>query len=178
MLKTGIDIGSTTVKIVATDNSGKILFSRYRRHNANAKEVVANLLTEMKDHCGDIEADIKMTGSVGMGFSEKYGLPFVQEVVAATKAVQSLYPGTATLIDIGGEDAKVVFFSNGRATDLRMNGNCAGGTGAFIDQMAVLLNVSVDELDRLASNSARTYPIASRCGVFCKTDIQTLSPAT
>lgn len=174
MLKTGIDIGSTTVKIVATDNSGKILFSRYRRHNANAKEVVANLLTEMKDHCGDIEADIKMTGSVGMGFSEKYGLPFVQEVVAATKAVQSLYPGTATLIDIGGEDAKVVFFSNGRATDLRMNGNCAGGTGAFIDQMAVLLNVSVDELDRLASNSARTYPIASRCGVFCKTDIQNL----
>lgn len=91
MLKTGIDIGSTTVKIVATDNSGKILFSRYRRHNANAKEVVANLMTEMKDHCGDIEADIKMTGSVGMGFSEKYGLPFVQEVVAATKAVQSLY---------------------------------------------------------------------------------------
>lgn len=174
MLKTGIDIGSTTVKIVATDNSGKILFSRYRRHNANAKEVVANLMTEMKDHCGDIEADIKMTGSVGMGFSEKYGLPFVQEVVAATKAVQSLYPGTATLIDIGGEDAKVVFFSNGRATDLRMNGNCAGGTGAFIDQMAVLLNVSVDELDRLASNSARTYPIASRCGVFCKTDIQNL----
>ena len=174
MLKTGIDIGSTTVKIVATDNSGKILFSRYRRHNADAKEVVANLMTEMKDHCGDIEADIKMTGSVGMGFSEKYGLPFVQEVVAATKAVQSLYPGTATLIDIGGEDAKVVFFNEGRATDLRMNGNCAGGTGAFIDQMAILLNVSVDELDRLASNSARTYPIASRCGVFCKTDIQNL----
>lgn len=174
MIRIGIDIGSTTVKVVVIDGNENILFSRYERHNANAKSVVLNILNDLKSHCGDAEADIKMTGSVGMGFSEKYGLPFVQEVVAATKAVQKHYPETATLIDIGGEDAKVVFFNNGQATDLRMNGNCAGGTGAFIDQMAILLNVGVDELDHLASSSTRIYPIASRCGVFCKTDIQNL----
>ena len=174
MIRIGIDIGSTTAKVAAVDDDGRVLFSRYRRHNADAKDAVAGILEEMKSHCGDAEVCVRMTGSVGMGFSEKHGLPFVQEVVAATKAVQRHYPATRSLIDIGGEDAKVVFFRDGRAADLRMNGNCAGGTGAFIDQMAVLLNVGVGELDGLAASAKQTYPIASRCGVFCKTDIQNL----
>ena len=109
-----------------------------------------------------------------MGISEKGSLPFVQEVVAATNYVRREHPHTATMIDIGGEDAKVVFFQDGQATDLRMNGNCAGGTGAFIDQMAILLGVSIDELNELALRSNQVYSIASRCGVFCKTDIQNL----
>ena len=104
----------------------------------------------------------------------KCSLPFVQEVVAATNYVRREHPHTATMIDIGGEDAKVVFFQDGQATDLRMNGNCAGGTGAFIDQMAILLGVSIDELNELALRSNQVYSIASRCGVFCKTDIQNL----
>ena len=174
MIRIGIDIGSTTVKVMATGADGDAVFSRYERHNANARDVVVSLLQELKDRCGDAEVDIRMTGSVGMGFAEKHGLPFVQEVVAATKAVQKYHPQTASLIDIGGEDAKVVFFRDGRAADLRMNGNCAGGTGAFIDQMAVLLNVGVDELNDLAMSAGQVYPIASRCGVFCKTDIQNL----
>ena len=174
MVTVGIDIGSTTVKAVAVGDGGEMLFSRYERHNANAREVVARLMGELMGRCGDIEAGVRLTGSVGMGFAEKCGLPFVQEVVAATKAVQKYYPETSSLIDIGGEDAKVVFFREGRAADLRMNGNCAGGTGAFIDQMAVLLGVGVDELDGLAARAENIYPIASRCGVFCKTDIQNL----
>ena len=174
MVNIGIDIGSTTAKVVAVGEDGSVLFSRYERHNANAREVVARVLGELQAALGDMDVCARLTGSVGMGFSEKYGYPFVQEVVAATKAVQKSYPETSSMIDIGGEDAKVVFFRDGRAADLRMNGNCAGGTGAFIDQMAVLLGVSVGELDGLAARAVQVYPIASRCGVFCKTDIQNL----
>ena len=174
MVNIGIDIGSTTAKVVAVGEDGSVLFSRYERHNANAREVVARVLGELQAALGDMDVCARLTGSVGMGFSEKYGYPFVQEVVAATKAVQKSYPETSSMIDIGGEDAKVVFFRDGRAADLRMNGNCAGGTGAFIDQMAVLLGISVGELDGLAARAAQVYPIASRCGVFCKTDIQNL----
>ena len=174
MVNIGIDIGSTTAKVVAVGEDGSVLFSRYERHNANAREVVARVLGELQAALGDMDVCARLTGSVGMGFSEKYGYPFVQEVVAATKAVQKSYPETSSMIDIGGEDAKVVFFRDGCAADLRMNGNCAGGTGAFIDQMAVLLGVSVGELDGLAARAVQVYPIASRCGVFCKTDIQNL----
>ena len=174
MIRIGIDIGSTTAKIVALDEAGNVLFSKYERHNANARDVVASVLKGLMTACGDADASVRLTGSVGMGFSEKHSLPFVQEVVAATKAVMKYHPEASSLIDIGGEDAKVVFFRDGHAADLRMNGNCAGGTGAFIDQMAVLLNVSIDELDSLATSATHTYPIASRCGVFCKTDIQNL----
>ena len=174
MIKIGIDIGSTTAKVVAVGEDGGVLFSRYERHNADARGVLSRVLAELSGVCGDAPVSVRLTGSVGMGFAEKCGFPFVQEVVAATKAVQKYYPHTSSLIDIGGEDAKVVFFREGRAADLRMNGNCAGGTGAFIDQMAVLLGVGVDELDGLAARAAQTYPIASRCGVFCKTDIQNL----
>lgn len=150
------------------------MFSRYKRHHARAREVVADMLGELLQEQGDVEACACITGSVGMGMSERHSIPFIQEVVAATKAIQQDYPQVASMIDIGGEDAKIVFFEHGEAADLRMNGNCAGGTGAFIDQMAVILGTDVDELNRLALKAGRIYPIASRCGVFCKTDIQNL----
>lgn len=174
MVRIGIDVGSTTAKLVAIGTTGEMLFSKYIRHNARAKEVVCGILREVKSLLGDVEARVKVTGSVGMGISEQTGIPFVQEVVAASKAVQANYPQIRSMIDIGGEDAKVVFFENAEAKDLRMNGNCAGGTGAFIDQMAVILGVNVENMNELAQNTCRIYPIASRCGVFCKTDIQNL----
>lgn len=174
MLRLGLDIGSTTVKLVAVDNCGKVCFTRYGRHNAQMGEVVQGFLEELLNEAGDTEVSLRVTGSVGMGLSERHNLPFVQEVVAATKAVQTLYRSARTMIDIGGEDAKIVFLKDGEAEDLRMNGNCAGGTGAFIDQMAIILGITVDELNDLALKATRTYPIASRCGVFCKTDIQNL----
>ena len=174
MIRIGIDVGSTTAKLVAVDEADTILFSRYERHNAKAKETVIPFLRELLSRVGDQDVVVRITGSIGMGISEKCSLPFVQEVVAAAKAIRKDYPHVMSMIDIGGEDAKVVFFKNAEATDLRMNGNCAGGTGAFIDQMAVMLGVDIEELGRLAMNATREYPIASRCGVFCKTDIQNL----
>lgn len=174
MLRLGLDIGSTTVKLVAIDDSGKVCFTRYGRHNAQMSDVIYSFLGQLFDEVGDMEVSLRVTGSVGMGFSEQYNIPFVQEVVAATKAVQMGYRTTNTMIDIGGEDAKIVIFKDGSAEDLRMNGNCAGGTGAFIDQMAIILGVTTDELSELAMHATQIYPIASRCGVFCKTDIQNL----
>lgn len=174
MIKIGLDVGSTTVKLVAIDKCNKVLYSRYERHNAQAKEVILDFLQELLPICGEENVSLRVAGSVGMGFSEQYSFPFVQEVVAAAKAIQANYVSAKSMIDIGGEDAKVVFFKDGEATDLRMNGNCAGGTGAFIDQMAIILGVDVEELNQLALNATRIYPLASRCGVFCKTDIQNL----
>lgn len=170
----GLDIGSTTAKIIAIDAAGEIVFSRYTRHNANVMRVVRTLFKEMKTQCGNCNISMSVSGSVGMGLAEKLQIPFVQEVVAATRLIKEQYPHTSTIIDIGGEDAKIVYFNQDGATDLRMNGNCAGGTGAFIDQMAILLHASIDELNDLALKAERTYPIASRCGVFSKTDVQNL----
>lgn len=175
MIRIGIDVGSTTVKVVALDEAGKTIFSKYQRHNAKAFETLAPALRELSELAGDVEAELCFTGSVGMGFSERLGLPFIQEVVAASRAVQASFPQVKSMIDIGGEDAKVVFFRDGKPHDLRMNGNCAGGTGAFIDQMAVLMGCGIDELNSLALNAKQIYTIASRCGVFCKTDIQNLA---
>ena len=164
--KVGLDIGSTTAKMVVLDKDGTtVLFSGYKRHQAKIQECLLGFLYQIKEQLGDIPLSFHITGSVGMGISEKCSLPFVQEVVAATNYVRREHPHTATMIDIGGEDAKVVFFQDGQATDLRMNGNCAGGTGAFIDQMAILLGVSIDELNELALRSNQVYSIASRCGV-------------
>ncbi len=174
MIRIGIDIGSTTAKLVAIDEGHKLLYSKYERHNAKAREMIVLFFDELRSVLGDCEVSVKLTGSIGMGIAEKCALPFVQEVVAATKAIQQRYPEVGSMIDIGGEDAKVVFFKDAEAKDLRMNGNCAGGTGAFIDQMAVLLGVDVDELNRLAMDAHQIHMIASRCGVFCKTDIQNL----
>lgn len=174
MVRIGLDIGSTTAKIVVINENNELCFSSYKRHNANVNEVVLELLEEILKKIGNQEVSIKLTGSVGFGFTERHNLPFVQEVVGAAKVVELLYKQTNTMIDIGGEDAKVVFFKDGKTSDLRMNGNCAGGTGAFIDQMSILLGLTPEELNNLALNATKIYPIASRCGVFCKTDIQNL----
>ncbi len=174
MLRVGIDAGSTTVKLVAIDASGDCVFSAYERHNARAIELLVKFLNSLQERLGDVEISLEITGSVGLGISKKFGFGFVQELLAATKAVKQKYPQTKSLIDIGGEDAKIVFFGDSGGVDLRMNGNCAGGTGAFIDQMALILGTDVDSLSKLASEHERIYPIASRCGVFCKTDIQNL----
>lgn len=173
-LRIGIDLGSTTAKVVAVSEQGEKLFARYQRHNMKTTETVSKLLRDLYEKVGDATVAVRLTGSVGMGMSERTGIDFVQEVVAATNAIRAAYPEARTMIDIGGEDAKMVFFKSSGPADLRMNGNCAGGTGAFIDQMAVILGVSVDEMGSLALKSSHTYPIASRCGVFCKTDIQNL----
>ncbi len=180
MLNLGIDIGSTTLKVALTDDSGTLLFSDYRRHNANVK-LVANLIADdfVQWYSGDTDINnlplrVVITGSVGMGYAERLGWTFVQEVVAAAEVIKRYYPQVHSFIDIGGEDSKMIFFSEGKVPDIRMNGSCAGGTGAFIDQTATLLGVDTVELNSLAAQSTIVYPIASRCGVFSKTDIQNL----
>ena len=139
MFKIGLDIGSTTAKIVVIDENDKIIFSKYRRHNTQMMDVVLSYLNELESIIGNEKVSLNVSGSVGMGLAELYDFQFIQEVVAASKTIQRHYPIAQTMIDIGGEDAKIVFFKNGNADELRMNGNCAGGTGAFIDQMAILL---------------------------------------
>ena len=171
---TGIDIGSTTAKVVIYDGDGSMAFSRYCRHNAKAVETVRKIFKEAHHELGDIKLDLAVTGSAGMGVSETFGLPFVQEVVASANFIKKHYPKVRTFIEIGGEDSKIIFFDDQFRPDIRMNGSCAGGTGAFIDQMAVLLNVDVMELNAMAEKAVNVYPIASRCGVFAKTDVQAL----
>jgi len=172
--RSGIDIGSTTAKMVVFDDNNNLCFSNYVRHNADIKDALISTLESLKQIHGDINLDLAITGSVGMGVCEKTGVKFIQEVIASSIAVRNVYPHCRTLIDIGGEDAKIIVFNDSFKADIRMNGNCAGGTGAFIDQMATLLNVHPSELSSLAENSKSVYPIASRCGVFAKTDVQTL----
>lgn len=180
----GIDIGSTTIKMALVDARGQVLACDYRRHNANPMAVAREILTSMEAKevrsigpttaPESIKVAVGMTGSVGMGYAERLGIPFEQEVIAAEEVVRTCYPETHTLVDIGGEDSKMIFFAEGRVPDMRMNGNCAGGTGAFIDQTATLLGVDVSELNDLAARAKTIYPIASRCGVFSKTDVQNL----
>lgn len=171
----GLDIGSTTVKAVVLDESGGVCYSKYERHNAHVSQTLSGVFGEIGERLKDARFSLTVTGSVGLGVAERSKIDFIQEVVASTAYVKRYYPSAATIIDIGGEDAKVVFLNDGGAPDMRMNGNCAGGTGAFIDQMAVLLNTTPEGLDGLARNSSHIYPIASRCGVFAKTDIQNLA---
>jgi len=173
-MKLGIDIGSTTAKTVLLDESGQTQFFEYKRHNAEILESLVVSLEKALGQCGNIAVNMSITGSAGLGIAEKYSLPFIQELVASTNAANTLFPEVKTLIDIGGEDSKVIFFSDKKRPDIRMNGSCAGGTGSFIDQMATLLDVSIDQLDVLASQHENFLPIASRCGVFAKTDVQNL----
>ncbi|WP_392559658.1 acyl-CoA dehydratase activase-related protein [Orbus mooreae] len=174
-LRLGLDVGSTTAKCVVLDENDNFVYTNYVRHNTYIIPTVIQLLDEIKQQEGDdILLSVKVTGSAGMGISEKAEITFIQEVVAASEVVQQKYPEVRTLIDIGGEDSKMIFFFPDRAPDIRMNGSCAGGTGAFIDQMATLLNVPVQEFDQLAKNHDHVFPIASRCGVFAKTDVQNL----
>ena len=196
MYQLGIDIGSTTIKMallrVQSDQgqgTKDVIATAYERHNAApavvGREMLKRMLASVESQKsedrpsdsklnGEEKISIAITGSVGMGYAQRLGVPFVQEVIAAAEVVKQFYPEVHTLVDIGGEDSKMIFFEPGRVPDMRMNGNCAGGTGAFIDQTATLLGIDVTEINALAERSEHLYPIASRCGVFSKTDIQNL----
>ncbi len=168
----GADIGSTTVKLVVLDEDNKLVFGRYMRHFANIRDTFKNLLSEAKETLGDIRIKLKVTGSGSLNLSKLMGIGFVQEVVAEAEAVKRLAPQTDVAIELGGEDAKIIYFTGG--LEERMNGVCAGGTGSFIDQMAALLQTDAKGLNEYAKNYSQIYPIAARCGVFAKSDIQPL----
>ena len=169
-LRVGIDIGSTTVKVVVLDEQNKLLFRSYERHYSKTRERACETLRSISDMLSGQSIKVTITGSAGLGVATASGIDFVQEVYATAAAVNTYIPDTDAVIELGGEDAKIIFF--GGALEERMNGSCAGGTGAFIDQMATLMNVSVQELDALSLKHEKIYPIASRCGVFAKSDIQ------
>ena len=171
-MRLGIDVGSTTVKLIVLDDSNSIVYSRYERHMSNVFDKVAELLTDMTKELGDIEVNAVITGSGGMALAQILGIKFEQEVIACSKAIETIIPMTDVAIELGGEDAKITFFES--TIEQRMNGACAGGTGAFIDQMAVLLHTDAQGLNEAAKEHTMIYPIASRCGVFAKTDIQPL----
>lgn len=169
-LRIGIDIGSTTVKVVVMDEDNKLLFRSYERHYSKARERACETLRSVEDMLKGKQVRLTITGSAGLGLAKAAGLDFVQEVYATAAAVNTYIPDADAVIELGGEDAKIIFF--GGALEERMNGSCAGGTGAFIDQMATLMNVTVNELDDLSLKHEKIYPIASRCGVFAKSDVQ------
>ncbi|MBR5364313.1 MAG: 2-hydroxyacyl-CoA dehydratase [Oscillospiraceae bacterium] len=168
----GIDVGSTTVKTVVIDAQNQILSRCYQRHMSRVRETVMAQLQDLKKQFPDAQFKICITGSAGLGLAQSADIPFVQEVHAAFLAVKSDYPQADVVIELGGEDAKMIFLTGG--VEQRMNGSCAGGTGAFIDQMATLLGITADEMDALSLKAEKRYPIASRCGVFAKSDIQPL----
>ena len=172
MLSLGIDVGSTTVKTVITDADGNIIYSKYQRHLSKVKETVTEQLKLIRADYPDEKFAVCITGSAGLGLANSAEIAFVQEVHAAFLAVKKKQPDADAVIELGGEDAKIIFLTGG--VEQRMNGSCAGGTGAFIDQMATLLGISADELDELSLHAQKVYPIASRCGVFAKSDIQPL----
>lgn len=172
-MKLGLDIGSTTIKCVVLDDENKLLYSTYERHYSQITEKIGEILQTVRTKMPEVvNAKVAMSGSAGMGVAESCNIDFVQEVYATRVAANTFIPGTDVVIELGGEDAKILFLTNG--LEVRMNGTCAGGTGAFIDQMATLLNVPLEEMDDLAKEHEKTYTIASRCGVFAKTDIQPL----
>ncbi len=172
-MKLGLDIGSTTIKCVVLDDENKLIYSTYERHYSQITEKIAQILATVRGKVKGVEnALVGISGSAGMGVAEASNIDFIQEVYATRVAANTFIPGTDVVIELGGEDAKILFLTNG--LEVRMNGTCAGGTGAFIDQMATLLNVPLEELDDLAKQYEKTYTIASRCGVFAKTDIQPL----
>ena len=172
-MRIGLDIGSTTIKCVVLDDAANIVYSTYERHMSHILEKGEEILSRiLRDYVPDGKAFLAISGSAGMGLAERSGIPFVQEVFATRIAANRLAPGTDCIIELGGEDAKILFLTNG--VEVRMNGSCAGGTGAFIDQMATLLKMAPDEMDKAAMKAERTYTIASRCGVFAKSDVQPL----
>ena len=173
MLRLGLDVGSTTIKCVVMDENDHIIYKDYKRHYSHIKDNIISKLKELREQniIGD-KVKLAISGSAGMGMADGAHIPFVQEVYATRIAAQKLIPGTDVIIELGGEDAKILFLTDGM--EVRMNGSCAGGTGAFIDQMATLLNVDITEINGLAMGHQKLYSIASRCGVFAKTDIQPL----
>lgn len=172
-MRIGMDIGSTTIKCVVLDENDQIIYSAYERHYSHILEKTRELLTSLNDtYLKGKKIYFAISGSAGMGLADSCGVSFVQEVFADRVAANRLNPGTDCIIELGGEDAKILFLTNG--TEVRMNGSCAGGTGAFIDQMATLLKMSADEMDKAAQQATRKYTIAARCGVFAKSDVQPL----
>jgi len=172
MYRIGVDIGSTTIKVVILDHTGEMVFSRYERHYADIGNKIRDIFTDISRLIGNAEVTLSITGSGGMNCARQMDVPFTQEVIAAAKAIKAFHPETDVAIELGGEDAKITYFSGG--LEQRMNGTCAGGTGAFIDQMASLLKVDASGLNEMARHYKVIYPIAARCGVFAKTDVQTL----
>ena len=170
--RVGIDIGSTTIKLVVLDKEKNLIYKNYARHFSEISRSLSENISTLKEIVGQKKFSLALTGSAGMGIAQKIGLPFVQEVIACASAVKSLIPQTDTVVELGGEDAKITYF--GDAPEQRMNGVCAGGTGSFIDHMAALLSTDAPGLNKLAEVGKRIYTIASRCGVFAKTDIQAL----
>ena len=168
----GIDAGSKTIKVVVLDGRGEIIRSVYRRHLANIKTTLSLILREMMDEGGDVSGPVAFTGSAGIALAESLGAPHIQEVVATTTAVRDALPHADAFIELGGEDAKIVYLSDG--LEQRMNATCAGGTGGFIDTMAGMLGVRSSGMNRLAWRARRIYPIASRCAVFAQTDVRPL----
>ena len=178
-IRIGIDVGSTTVKVLALGDNDEILYSAYERHRADIRNTIIVVVNKCLDTLETIlpakemqTVSVKVTGSGGLSVSQWLNIPFIQEVVAATTAVRKMIPQTDVVIELGGEDAKITYFTGG--VEQRMNGTCAGGTGAFIDQMAALLETDAPGLNELARGATTIYPIAARCGVFAKTDIQPL----
>lgn len=171
-LQVGLDVGSTTAKIVALNEKRQLVFKSYLRHFSDIKKTALNLFKSLAEKFPKEDLQIHASGSSGMSLSEQLGIPFIQEVVACTEAVRSKDPNIDVVIELGGEDAKIIYLTNGM--EQRMNSACAGGTGAFIDQIASLLQTDAAGLNELAERSEHIYPIASRCGVFAKTDIQAL----
>ena len=170
--RAGIDIGSTTVKLAVLDENGGLLFGADRRHHARTRDALVELLREAEARLGDLRLSVHLTGSGSLGLTKAISIPFVQEVVAVAEAIEEKAPQTDVVIELGGEDAKIIYFRGG--LDERMNGVCAGGTGSFIDQMAALLRTDAAGLNEAAKQYQQIYTIAARCGVFAKTDIQPL----
>ncbi len=168
----GIDIGSTTVKLAVMDNEDNLIYNKYCRHNTDLLITLESMFEELYNLAGDIKISAAVTGSGGISITQRLNLPFVQEVIAGSIAAGRYMQDVDVIIELGGEDAKLTYFDNG--TDQRMNGICAGGTGAFIDQMAILLKTDAAGLNSMAEKSRVIYPIAARCGVFAKTDVQVL----
>ncbi len=171
--KVGLDVGSTTVKLAVIDKANEVVMSKYVRHKSKLREATQGLIDEVSHKLGNVDVKLAVTGSGGLGISKWLGIEYVQEVIAGCEAIQTYYPQTDTIVELGGEDAKVTFLDK-NSVDQRMNGICAGGTGAFIDQMASLLQTDAPGLNELAKAHEKVYPIAGRCGVFAKTDVQPL----
>lgn len=172
-LHLGLDVGSTTVKIVILDDDDNILYSKYQRHYSDIKFTIISIITEAYEKFKNESVTVMVTGSGGLSVSEWMNVKFIQEVIACTNTIEKIIPETEVAIELGGEDAKITYFYDGNV-DQRMNGTCAGGTGAFIDQMATLLKTDAAGLNELAKSHKFIYPIAARCGVFAKTDVQPL----
>ena len=172
MKKLGLDIGSTTIKCVVLDEENKVIYSSYNRHFSQIASMLEHLLIDISDKLQTEVMSVTISGSAGMGIAQNLEVPFIQEVYSTKTAVSKLMPDTDVVIELGGEDAKILFLTNG--FEARMNGSCAGGTGAFIDQMATLIHITPDELNMLSEKHDKLYTIASRCGVFAKSDIQPL----